>query len=39
MASDWGPLEALIGEWESDQGGLALRPQHVAQGRLSVTTP
>jgi hypothetical protein len=22
MASDWGPLEALIGEWESDQGGL-----------------
>src|SRR4051794_21999020 len=22
MASEWGPLEALIGEWESDRGGL-----------------
>ena len=22
MAGEWGPLEALIGEWESDQGGL-----------------
>lgn len=22
MASEWGPLEGLIGEWESDEGGL-----------------
>lgn len=22
MAGEWGPLEALIGEWESDRGGL-----------------
>jgi hypothetical protein len=22
MAGEWGPLEALIGDWESDQGGL-----------------
>jgi hypothetical protein len=22
MAGEWGPLEGLIGEWESDQGGL-----------------
>jgi hypothetical protein len=22
MAGEWGPLEALIGEWQSDQGGL-----------------
>ena len=22
MAGEWGPLEALIGEWASDTGGL-----------------
>ncbi len=22
MAGEWGPLEGLIGDWESDQGGL-----------------
>ena len=22
MAGEWGPLEGLIGAWESDQGGL-----------------
>jgi hypothetical protein len=22
MATEWGPLQALVGEWESDQGGL-----------------
>ena len=22
MAGEWGPLEGLIGDWESDKGGL-----------------
>ena len=28
MANDWGPLQALAGEWEGDQGGLDTAYSH-----------
>ena len=33
MASEWGPLEGLIGEWESDKGGLDTAFSH-AEGKV-----
>jgi hypothetical protein len=31
MASEWGPLQALAGEWESDKGGLDTAYSHTAK--------
>jgi hypothetical protein len=33
MANEWGPLGALIGEWESDRGGLDTAYSH-AEGKV-----
>ncbi len=37
MANEWGPLQALIGEWESDKGGLDTAYSH-SQGKVLGTT-
>ena len=36
MAGEWGPLEGLIGEWESDKGGLDAAFSH-SQGEVLQT--
>ncbi|MEI7653965.1 MAG: heme-binding beta-barrel domain-containing protein [Actinomycetota bacterium] len=33
MANEWGPLEGLIGEWESDKGGLDTSFSH-SEGKV-----
>jgi len=33
MTSEWGPLNALVGDWESDQGGLDTAFSH-SQGKV-----
>ena len=33
MADEWGPLGGLVGEWESDKGGLDTAFSH-AEGKV-----
>ena len=33
MATEWGPLQALVGEWESDKGGLDTAFSH-SEGKV-----